>query len=425
MRELLLGAFQAGIIAADPLAVVPPHLPVPPRGRLVVVGAGKAAAAMAQAVEQHYRDLHLSGLVVTRYGHGATTRQIRVVEAAHPVPDEAGLQAAEQLLSLAQSLNEDDLLLCLISGGGSALLAAPDGVTIAEMAALTKELLRSGADIREINTVRKHLSRIQGGRLAAAAAPARVLSLIISDVAGDDLSSIASGPTVPDPTTFAEALAVMDRYGLEFPAARAHLAAGVRAERPETPKPGDPLFERVTNAIVANAQTMLEAAASYLAAQGFTPLILSDSLTGEAREAAKFHAALVRQVIHYGQPVAPPCAIISGGETTVTVRGQGRGGRNSEFLLALALELGGLPGVYALAGDSDGIDGSEENAGALIDPASLAAIGRAEARRYLDQNDSYGAFARTGSLVITGPTRTNVNDLRVVVVGASGLAIRL
>jgi len=419
MRELLLGAFQAGIAAADPLAVVPPHLPAPPRGRLVVVGAGKATAAMAQAVEQHYRGLPLSGLVVTRYGHGAATAQIRVVEAAHPVPDEAGLQAAEEILDLAQSLNEDDLLLCLISGGGSALLAAPDGISMAEMAALTKALLRSGADIREINTVRKHLSRIQGGRLAAAAAPARVLSLILSDVAGDDLSSIASGPTVPDPTTFASALAVMDRYGLEFPAVRAHLAAGVCGERPETPKPGDPRFERVDNVIVANAQTMLAAAAGYLAAQGFTPLILSDSLTGEAREAAKFHAALVRQVIRYGQPVAPPCAIISGGETTVTVRGQGRGGRNSEFLLALALELNSLPGVWALAGDSDGIDGSEDNAGAVIDPDSLAALGQAEARRCLEQNDSYSAFARIGSLVMTGPTRTNVNDLRIVLVAAA------
>lgn len=414
MRELLLEAFWAGIEAADPLVVVPPHLPPPPPGRLVVVGAGKAAAAMAQAVERHYREVPLEGLVVTRYGHGAATERIRVVEAAHPVPDEAGLQATEAILGLAEGLSEDDLLLCLISGGGSALLVAPHGVTLADKVALTRALLRSGADIREMNTVRKHLSRIKGGRLAAAAAPARVRTLIISDVAGDDLSSIASGPTVPDPTTFGDALAVLDRYGLDFPAVRAHLEAGVRGERPETPKPGDPRLARVENSIVANAQAMLEAAARYLAARGFTPLILSDSLTGEAREAAKFHAALVRQVLRYGQPVARPCALISGGETTVTVRGQGRGGRNGEFLLALALELDSLPGVFALACDSDGIDGSEDNAGAIIGPDSLAALGKAEARRRLDQNDSYGFFADIGGLVVTGPTRTNVNDLRIV-----------
>lgn len=420
-EELLREAFGVAVAAAQPERVLPPHLPQPPAGRLVVVGAGKAAAAMARAAEKHYKEHYgagLSGLVITRYAHALPTESVEVVEAGHPVPDEAGLEATERVLRLAHTLDEGDLMLSLVSGGGSALLAAPDGVSLAQKAELTGALLHSGADITEMNTVRKHLSRVKGGRLAAAAAPARVLSLIISDVAGDDLSAIASGPTVPDPTTFSDALAVLDRYGLHAPAARRHLEAGVAGRVGETPKPGDTLFGRVENRIVASSQGSLEAAAGFFRIEGIAPLILSESLTGEAREAAKFHAALVRQIKRHAQPVARPCVLLSGGETTVTVRGEGRGGRNSEFALALALELRGLEGVYALAADSDGIDGSEDNAGALIGPNVFDVLGVREARAYLENNDAYSFFAATDRLLMTGPTHTNVNDLRMVLVEA-------
>lgn len=410
--SLLRAALAHSLAAADPKKILDAHLPAPPTGRLCVVGAGKAAAAMARAVEAfyraHYPDVRLEGLVVTRYGHGVPTEHIKVVEASHPVPDEAGVAATREILALAERLGEDDLLLCLISGGGSALLSAPEGVTLAEKAALTQGLLRSGADIYEMNTVRKHLSQVKGGGLARSAFPARVLSLIISDVAGDDLSVIASGPTVGDPSTFAEARAVLGRYGLELPP---HFS-----EAPETPKPGDPIFNRVENRLVASAQGMLEAAASFFREQGITPLILSESVTGEAREIAKMHAAIAQQVRQHAQPLKPPCVLLSGGETTVTVRGDGRGGRNCEFALSLALELAGLEGVYALAADTDGIDGDSDAAGALVTPQTLAEPGHAEARRYLDNNDAYGFFERVGGLIRTGPTLTNVNDLRLVLV---------
>lgn len=408
---LLRGAFARALAAADPAQVLPAHLPEPPRGRLVVVGAGKAAAKMAQVTEAFYASRHkgmkLEGLVVTRYGHGVPTERIEVAEASHPVPDAAGVTATRRILELVGSLTEDDLLLCLISGGGSALLCAPEGLTLEEKAALTQNLLRSGADITEMNAVRKHLSRVKGGGLARAAFPARVLSLILSDVAGDDLSVIASGPTVPDSSTLEEARAILTRYGLE---------TNILECAAETPKPGDPIFARVQNRLIASAQGSLEAAAAYFQAQGVTPLILSESVTGEAREVAKVHAAFARQVRRHGQPLRPPCVLLSGGETTVTVRGQGRGGRNCEFALALTLELDGLGEVYALAADTDGIDGIEDAAGALVTPDTLAALGKGEARGYLEDNDAYSFFARVGGLVHTGPTLTNVNDVRMVLV---------
>ena len=417
MREhevvtLLRGALQTAVAAANPARTLPEYLPPPPKGRLIVVGAGKAAAGMARAAEtfygERYPGVKLEGLVVTRYGHSVQTEQLKVVEAAHPVPDAAGVAATAEMLALAEGLGKDDLLVCLISGGGSALLCAPEGVTLSQKAALTGALLRSGADITEMNTVRKHLSRVKGGGLARAAFPARVVSLIVSDVAGDDLSVIASGPTVPDPSTLAEARAVLERYGLEPPS---HFSSA-----PETPKPGDPSFERVQNHLIASAQGMLRATATFFRERGITPLILSESVTGEAREIAKMHAAIARQVRVHGQPLGPPCVLLSGGETTVTVRGSGRGGRNCEFALSLALELNGLGGVYALAADTDGIDGTESAAGAVVTPQTLAAIGRAEARRYLENNDAYSFFERTGGLVHTGPTLTNVNDVRLVLV---------
>ena len=413
--RLLQEAFQTAVAAANPARTLPEHLPPLPKGRLVVVGAGKAAAGMARATEtfygERYPGVKLGGLVITRYGHAelpVPTEQLKVIEASHPVPDAAGVAATEEILALAEGLGKDDLLVCLISGGGSALLCAPDGVTLSQKAALTEALLRSGADITEMNTVRKHLSRVKGGGLARAAFPARVVSLIVSDVAGDELSVIASGPTVPDSSTSAEARAVLERYGLEPPS---HLSSA-----PETPKPGDPVFERVQNHLIVSAQGMLSATATFFRERGVKPLILSESVTGEARDIAKMHAAIARQVRTHGQPLEPPCVLLSGGETTVTVRGDGRGGRNCEFALSLGLELNGLAGVYALAADTDGIDGTEDAAGAVVTPQTLASMGRAEAQRYLDNNDAYSFFERTGGLIRTGPTLTNVNDVRMILV---------
>ena len=413
-EALLREVFGAALLAADPAATLSAFLPPPPEGRLVVVGAGKAAASMARAAETFYGvtypGVKLEGLVITRYGHNVQTERIKVVEASHPVPDAAGVAATEEILALARGLDKDDLLVCLISGGGSALLCAPEGLTLSEKAALTQELLRSGADITEMNTVRKHLSKVKGGGLARAAFPAQVVSLIVSDVAGDDLSVIASGPTVPDPSTLAEAEAVLRRYGL---------AAHQLSHAPETPKPGDPIFARVENHLIASAQGMLSATAAFFRERGVTPLILSESVTGEAREIAKMHAAVARQIRTHAEPLAPPCVLLSGGETTVTVRGNGKGGRNCEFALSLTLELDGLTGIYALAADTDGIDGDSDAAGALVTPKTLltmGSMGRAEARRYLDNNDAYSFFERVGGLIRTGPTLTNVNDMRMVLV---------
>jgi glycerate 2-kinase len=419
-RELLLGSFHAALAAVDPLKIVPPHLPSPPRGRTLVVGAGKAAAAMALAVEQHWpADAPLDGLVITRYQHGLLTNRIAVIEAAHPVPDESGETAAQEILRRVKALTPDDLLLVLISGGGSALLSLPhEGLSMDDLKATTRELLRCGAPIQDINTVRKHLSSIQGGRLAAASR-APVLALIISDVTGDDPTHIASGPCAPDPTTFRDALDVLQRYDVRAPdAVRDHLERGARGKIPETPKPDSRIFRRVENRVIATAQAALEAAAKYFIGYDIHPAILGDTVMGEAREVAKVYAALAREIRQHGLPWQPPVALISGGECTVTVRGDGRGGRCTEFLLGLAVELKGLAGVHALACDTDGIDGSEDNAGAILTPDSLK---RAETKKLcpaklLEKNDSYAFFDALGDLVVTGPTRTNVNDYRVILV---------
>ncbi len=411
-------AFQAALDATDPERSIVPYLPALPDGRLLVVGAGKAAAAMARAVETHYpTSSRLAGVVITRYGHGLPTSRIEVLEASHPVPDEAGVRATERVLELVASAGPDDHVLCLISGGGSALLTAPDGLSLGELRELTTALLRSGADIHEMNCVRKHLSRVKGGRLALAAAPAPVTALLLSDVVGDDPAVIASGPTAADTSSYADALEVLERYRIDAPAARSVLAGGVRGERQETPRPGDPRLAGVRNHVVASNQTALEAAAAALAEAGWRPHLLSSTVTGEAREVAGVHAALVRQVVEHGQPFERPCALLSGGETTVTVRGDGRGGRNGEFGLALALALPPDAPVWLLAADSDGIDGSENNAGALLDPERLARLHRPAARAALERNDSYGALAAVDGLLVTGPTRTNVNDVRIVLVG--------
>ena len=419
-RRLLRDMFEAAIVAASPDKAVPDNLPPPPAGRTVVVGAGKAAASMARAVEAHWpADKPLAGLVVTRYGHGVgALRRIEVVEAAHPVPDAAGQMAARRILDLVKGLGRDDLALCLISGGGSALLSAPaPGITLDDKQALNKALLKSGASIDEINCVRKHLSAIKGGRLAVAAAPARIVSLIISDVPGDDPSVIASGPTTPDATTLADARAVIERYGIVAPPSVVALLKDAKAE---TPKPGNPAFARSETRIIAAPQASLEAAAEIAAKAGYRPLILGDAIEGEAREVGKVMAGIARQVAVHGQPAPPPCVLISGGETTVTVKGTGRGGRNVEFLLSLAVELDGRTAVSAIAGDTDGVDGAEEVAGAIIAPDSLERARRLglNARALLADNDAHGFFRALGDQVVTGPTLTNVNDFRAVLVDA-------
>lgn len=420
-RALLKQMFEAAIAAAAPDQLIPHSLPPPPRGRTVVVGAGKAAASMARAVDAHWpADRPLSGLVVTRYGHGVgTLPRIEVVEASHPVPDAAGQRAASRILALVQGLGPDDLVLCLISGGGSALLSLPgDGVSLADKQAINRALLRSGAGIHDMNCVRKHLSAIKGGRLAAAAAPAPLVTLVISDVPGDDPSVIASGPTVPDATTLADACAILARFGIEVPGSiRARLADPAA----ETPKPGDAAFLHTATHVIATPQASLEAAAAVARAAGVTPLILGDAIEGEAAEVGRVMAGIARQVSLHRQPAPPPCVLISGGETTVTVRGRGRGGRNVEFLLSLAIELAGRRGVFALAGDTDGVDGAEEVAGAIVAPDTLA---RAAARGIgprasLADNDGHGFFAALGDQVITGPTLTNVNDFRAILITPS------
>lgn len=415
-RNLLRSLFDAAVAAADPAVCLPPHLPPGDGGRLIVVGAGKAAAAMARAVEDHWPG-ELSGLVVTRYGHGLPCRRIEVAEAAHPVPDAAGETAARRILQRVSGLGPEDRVLVLISGGGSALLAAPaPGIDLGEKQALTRALLASGAAIDAINCVRKHLSAVKGGRLAAAAWPARVTTLAISDVPGDDPAVIASGPTVADPTTAAAALAVLDRYRVAVaPALRDRLSRGEL----ETPKPGDPRLAGADYRLIASPQQMLAAAAARAVELGLTPLVLGDAIEGEAREVGKAMAGMALACRRHGTPARPPCVLLSGGETTVTLRGSGRGGRNTEFLLGLALALGGEPAIHALAADTDGIDGSEDNAGAFAGPATLARARQAgvDPRACLDGNDAWGFFAALGDLLVTGPTRTNVNDFRALLVG--------
>ncbi len=416
---LLREMFDAAVAAAAPAVCLPPHLPPRPAGRIVVVGAGKAAASMARAAEDCWPG-PLEGLVVTRYGHGAPTRHIKVVEAGHPMPDDAGVDAARAILGMVQGLGPDDLVLALISGGGSALLALPGpGLTLEDKRAVNKALLASGATIAEINTVRKQLSAIKGGRLAAAAAPARVLALIVSDVPGDDPAIVASGPTAPDATGPADALAILRKYGIAAPEAVIRI---LTEGGNQTPKPGDPVFARVENRIIATAQGSLEAAAAVARRAGVTPVILGNAIEGEARDVALVHAAIARQCAAHGQPAAAPCVLISGGETSVTVRGGGKGGRNAEFLLALAIALDGHPHIHAIACDTDGIDGTEDNAGALLGPDSLARAGDLglNAKALLADNDGYGFFQALGDLIVTGPTRTNVNDFRAIAILPGG-----
>jgi glycerate 2-kinase len=409
--------FDAAIASAQPARCIPPHLPAPPRGRLVVIGAGKASAAMARAVEDHWVG-PLSGLVVTRYGYAVTCDRIEIVEASHPVPDAAGLAAAERMLERVQGLTEDDLVLCLVSGGGSSLLPLPaPGLTLDHKQAVNRALLKSGATISEMNCVRRHLSAIKGGRLGAACHPARVLTLLLSDVPGDRPIDIASGPTTADPTTCADALAIVGRYGIELPTAvRAVLESG----RGESVKPGDPRLARAETRMIATPQQALEAAATLAREAGLAAHILGDAIEGEARDVGKVLAGIALQVADRGQPFDAPCVLLSGGETTVTVRGKGRGGRNVECLLAMAIALDGHPRIHALAGDTDGVDGQEEIAGACLAPDSLARAWAQDLRPkdMLADNDGHGFFGALGDAVITGPTLTNVNDFRAILIDA-------
>ena len=411
--------FDAGVGAAHPAQVLAPHLPADTSGRAVVIGAGKAAASMAAALEKHWQG-PLSGLVVTRYDHGADCDKIEVVEAAHPVPDDAGEAVARRIMALVEDLDENDRVICLISGGGSSLLSLPaPGISLSDKQRINRALLKSGASIDEMNCVRKHLSAIKGGRLALACHPAQVHTFAISDVPGDTATVIASGPTVADPSTSAEALAILARYQITVPA---NVRDWLNSEASETLKEGHPALANNRFTMIATPQQSLEAAAEVARAAGVTPLVLSDCIEGESREVAKVHAAIARQVCERGQPAPAPCVILSGGETTVTVKGNGRGGRNAEFLLSLThcleAHTGSRARIYALAADTDGIDGSEDNAGALLTPATYE---RAEsqglvAAQYLDNNDGYGFFRATDSLIMTGPTRTNVNDFRAILV---------
>jgi hydroxypyruvate reductase len=415
VRTLLRRMFDAAIASAQPALCIPPHLPDPPRGRLIVVGAGKASAAMARAVEDKWPG-PLSGLVVTRYGYAVPCNRIKIVEAAHPVPDAAGLHAAERMLRRVGALREDDLVLCLISGGGSSLLPLPAaGLTLELKQAVSRALLGSGATISEMNCVRRHLSAIKGGRLAAACNPARVLTLLISDVPGDRTVDIASGPTVADPTTSADALGIVRRYDIELPESVREL---LESSGSESVKPGDPRLARATAQMIATPQIALEAAAGIARAAGIAVYILSDAIEGEARDVGKVFAGMALQVAERGQPFSAPCVLLSGGETTVTVRGNGRGGRNVEFLLSLALGLDGHPRIHALAGDTDGVDGAEEIAGACIGPDSLrrARLLGLRPKDMLANNDGHGFFKALGDSVITGPTLTNVNDFRVILI---------
>ena len=414
-RGLLLRMFEAAVKSAQPMHALPGHLPPPPRGRTRVVGAGKAAATMAQALEAHWA-APLEGVVVTRGGHAVPCERIEVIEAAHPVPDARSVEAAQRILRSVAGLQPEDLVIALISGGGSALLALPlPGVTLADKQQLNRALLASGATIGEINCVRRHLSSIKGGRLAAACHPAQVVTLAISDVPGDDPIDIASGPTVADPTSIADAIEVLRKYHIDPPAS---IRSALESAAAESVKPGDPRLAGSTYRLIATPQNALEAAAAVARAEGVAPVILSDRIEGEARDVGKALAAIALQVAAHAQPASPPCVLLSGGETTVTVRGDGRGGRNVEFLLALALALQGRRSIHALAADTDGVDGAEEVAGALVTPDTLERArmrGRRPARD-LERNDAHAFFAALGDQVVTGPTRTNVNDFRAILV---------
>ena len=414
-RALLRSLFDAAVAAAQPALCLPRHLPPPPKGRTLVIGAGKASAAMARALEDNWPG-PLEGLVVTRYGYDVPCERIEIVQAAHPVPDAAGLAASQRIAQLVTGLTADDLVIALISGGGSSLLVAPgEGLTLSDKQVVNAALLASGATISEMNCVRRHLSSLKGGRLGALCHPAQLVTLLISDVPGDSPMDIASGPTVADDTTCVDALAIVGRYQIAMPDAMRQL---LESGAGETIKPGDACLQHSSVRMITAPQIALEAAAQVARAAGLTPYILGDSLEGEARDVAKTLAGITRQVALRGQPFQTPCVLLSGGETTVTLRGKGRGGRNVEFLLALAVALGDMPGVYALAGDTDGVDGIEEIAGALFTPDTLA---RAWAqgmnpRVYLDQNDAHSFFQALGDAVLTGPTLTNVNDFRAILI---------
>ncbi len=419
-RAVLRDLFAAALDAADPMASVPGHLPrISGDGRVVVIGAGKASAAMAKAVEDAARAAgwldRIEGLVVTRYGHGADCARIEIIEAAHPVSDESGARAARRVMEMVGNLDAEDTLICLISGGGSALLSLPaEGVAVEEKAAMNRALLRSGAPIDQMNCVRKHISAIKGGRLAAHAQPAQVVTLMISDVPHDDPSVIASGPTVPDPTTCAQALEILDRYGIDAPDSIREL---LNSARGETPKPDDPVFQRVRNTIISRPADMISAVKAAATEMGLSVVSLGADLEGEARDLGSEHARLAKR-LKAERAGDLPLLILSGGETTVTVRGDGRGGRNAEYALGLAAELGGGPGIYAIACDTDGIDGVEDNAGVVVMPDTLdrATVQGLTTVDHLERNDAYGFFAAIGDLVMTGPTRTNVNDFRAILV---------
>ena len=414
-RELLQKMFEAAVAAAQPELCVPRYMPKPPKGRLIVIGAGKASAAMARAVEDSWPS-PLEGLVVTRYGYAVPCKHIEIVEAAHPVPDQAGESASRRMLELVSGLTGDDLVLCLISGGGSALLTLPAaGLSLEDKQAINRSLLKSGATIAEMNCVRRHLSAIKGGRLAAACSPARVVNLIISDVPGDDPADIASGPTVADASTCSEALAILRRYAIDVPQRVMEILSSGAGE---SIKPGDARLPEIETHLIATPQMALEAAANVARGHGITCHILSDSIEGEARDVGKVMAGIALQVSRRGQPFPPPCVLLSGGETTVTVRGDGRGGRNVEFLLSLGMALQGEPGIYGIAGDTDGVDGIEEIAGAFLSPDTLArawALGIRPADS-LARNDGHGFFQALGDSLVTGPTLTNVNDFRAIFV---------
>ncbi len=414
-RDLLRRMFDAAIEAAQPVHCIPKFLPESPRGRLVVIGAGKASAAMARVFEGQWSG-PVSGVVVTRYGYQVPCQRIEILEAAHPVPDEAGLRASKRILETVSGLTADDTVVCLISGGGSALLTLPlDGISLADKQAVNRELLKSGANICEMNTIRRHLSAIKGGRLAAACHPAKVVTLLISDVPGDNPMDIASGPTVADQTTCEDALALVRRYGMNLPASAMDVLSSGRGE---SIKPGDSRLARAETHLITTPQIALEAAAQVAREAGVTPYILGESIEGEARDVGKVMAGLARQIATRQQPFTAPCVLLSGGETTVTLRGTGRGGRNVEFLLSLGVSLDGLPGVYALAGDTDGVDGVEEIAGAYLAPDSLARAWEKGGRPKdaLANNDGHGFFSALGDSVITGPTLTNVNDFRAILI---------
>lgn len=414
-RPFLVSLFERAVQAADPERAILPYLPQRPRGRTIVIGAGKGSAQLAAALEKHW-DGPLEGLVVTRYGYGCPTECIEVFEAAHPVPDENGVIGAKRLMELVHGLSEDDLVIALISGGGSALLPAPPaGLTLEDEIALNRALLASGAPISAMNTIRKHVSEIKGGRLARAAYPARVVSLIVSDIPGDNPAWVASGPTVPDATTPGDALAEIRRYRIDLPA---KILDHIASDNAKAPTPDDPAFCRNSHHVIASAAVSLEAAAKAAEEAGIRAVILSDAIEGEAREAGRFHAALAREILARNRPFTRPVVLLSGGETTVTLRGSGKGGRNSEFLLSFALSISGLEGIEALAADTDGIDGSEDNAGAFANGTTAARLIEKglDPAELLNNNDAWSAFNAVGDLFVPGPTGTNVNDFRAILI---------